>query len=70
MASLRARIDPELCAASALCQRVAPEIFSVPDDADTAVMLVDSVSDPAQIALIRDAAAGCPTGAIVIDELA
>ena len=69
MGGLRVRIDADLCAASALCQRVAPEIFSVPDDADTALVLVDPVSDPSQIALVTDAAAGCPTGAIVIEDL-
>lgn len=69
MPALRARIDAESCAASALCQRVAPEIFSMPDDADTATVLVDTVTDPAQMALVREAEAGCPTAAIVVEEL-
>jgi ferredoxin len=60
------RIDEDLCAASALCQRVAPTLFSMPDDADTALALQSSVSDPRLIALAEEAAEGCPTMAIIL----
>jgi ferredoxin len=61
-------IDEELCAASALCQRVAPQLFSMPDDEDTAVVLQSPVEDPALIALAEEAADGCPTMAILLSS--
>ncbi len=61
-------IDEELCAASALCQRVAPQVFSMPDDQDTAVALQRSVTDPELIALAEEAADGCPTMAILLSS--
>ena len=51
-----------------MCQRIAPQIFSMPDDADTAIVLMGPVDDPAQMALAREAAEACPTGAIIIEE--
>ena len=68
MAELHIRIDEEACAASAMCQRIAPPIFSMPDDADTAIVLIEAVDDPAQVALAQEAAKACPTGAIIIEE--
>jgi ferredoxin len=66
--SVEISIDEELCAASALCQRVAPQVFSMPDDEDTAVVLQPSVSDPELIALAEQAADGCPTMAILLSS--
>ena len=68
MSELRVRIDDDLCAASAMCQRIAPTIFDVPDDADWAQVLLPVLTDPDQIALAREAADACPTGAIIIEE--
>ncbi len=68
MTELHIRIDEDCCAASAMCQRIAPQIFSMPDDADTAILLMDVVSDPAQIALAREAEEACPTRAIDVEE--
>ena len=68
MTELHIRIDAEVCAASAMCQRIAPHVFSMPDDADTAIVLMDPVSDPAQMALALEAAKACPTAAIIIEE--
>ena len=68
MSELRVRIDDDLCAASAMCQRIAPAIFDVPDDADWAQVLLPVLTDPGQIALAREAADACPTGAIIIEE--
>lgn len=62
------RIDEELCAASALCQRVAPQVFSMPDDEDTAVALQPTLTDPELIALAEQAADGCPTMAILLSS--
>lgn len=61
-------VDVELCAASGMCQRVAPQIFDLPDDADTAVVLQPLLSDPELIRLAEQAANECPTLAIVLTE--
>jgi ferredoxin len=66
--SVKISVDPELCAASAMCPRVAPQLFALPDMADTAVVLQESVSDPELIKLAREAEAGCPTLAITVEE--
>ena len=59
-------IDGELCAASAMCQRIAPGLFSMPDDADTAVALKPQVTSPEELALAEEAVASCPTQAILL----
>jgi ferredoxin len=61
-------IDAELCAASAMCPRIAPMIFELPDDADTARVRQPTLSDPALTKLAEQAAAECPTGAILISS--
>jgi ferredoxin len=68
MTELEVSVDDELCAASALCKRIAPKVFDLPDDADTAVVLMPVVSDPEQVTLTRDAEESCPTQAILIAE--
>jgi ferredoxin len=68
MSELEVSVDDELCAASALCKRIAPRVFDLPDDADTAIVLMPVVSDPEQVALTRDAEESCPTQAIVLAE--
>ena len=61
-------IDPELCAASAMCKRIAPQLFDLPDDADTAIVLQETVDDPELVALAAEAESGCPTLAIVLTQ--
>jgi ferredoxin len=66
--SIRVSVDDELCAASAMCKRLAPQIFSLPDDADTAIVLQPTIDDPELIALAEETESACPTLAIVIDR--
>jgi ferredoxin len=68
MSGIRIRVDEELCAASAMCKRLAPQIFDMPDDADTAVVLQPAIDDPELIELAEEAEGACPTLAIVIDR--
>jgi ferredoxin len=68
MSGLDVSVDEELCAASAMCRRIAPKVFDLPDDADTAIVLMPYVSDPEQIGLSREAEESCPTQAILIAE--
>jgi ferredoxin len=65
-ATIRISVDAELCAASGMCPRIAPALFELPDDADTAVVLEPVVSDPALMKLAEQAARECPTEAIVL----
>jgi ferredoxin len=64
MTKLHIQIDADLCAASAMCQRIAPQTFRMPDDADTATVLIPVVTDPEQISLAHQARDACPTQAI------
>jgi ferredoxin len=59
-------IDPDLCAASAMCKRIAPQLFDLPDDSDTAIVLQETVDDPELVTLAEEAESGCPTVAIVL----
>lgn len=68
MTEIHVTVDDQLCAASALCQRIAPSIFDLPDDADWAIVLAPTITDGEQIALAREAMDSCPTEAIVIEE--
>jgi ferredoxin len=68
MSSIHVRVDDELCAASAMCKRLAPQIFDLPDDADTALVLQATIDDPELIKLAEEAESACPTLAIVIDR--
>jgi ferredoxin len=68
MSGIEVRIDEELCAASALCKRLAPQIFDLPDDADTAIVLQPRIDDPELVQLAEEAESGCPALAIIIDR--
>jgi ferredoxin len=68
MSRIHVSVDDELCAASAMCKRLAPQIFDLPDDADTAIVLQPTIEDPELIALAEEVQGACPTLAIVIDR--
>jgi ferredoxin len=68
MSGIEVRVDEELCAASAMCKRLAPQIFDLPDDADTSIVLQPTLEDPELIALAEEAESACPTLAIVIER--
>jgi ferredoxin len=69
MTEIKVTIDEEACAASAMCKRIAPKIFDMPDDGDWAIVLTPVVSDDEQIRLAREAFEACPTMAIALEEL-
>jgi ferredoxin len=66
--SVNVSVDENLCAASAMCKRIAPQVFDLPDDADTAVVLQSTVTDPEQIKLAEEAEQACPTLAIQLER--
>jgi ferredoxin len=43
-------------------------VFAVPAEANTALVLVDKVTDPEQIALVKRAERECPTWAISVEK--
>lgn len=69
MTEIKVTVDEQACAASAMCQRIAPRIFEMPDDADWAIVLTPVVSGDEQVTLAREAFEACPTMAIVLEEL-
>lgn len=56
-------VDAELCAASAVCVRLAPELFLLDDFADTSAP-VQAEIDAATLERVREVAKKCPTWAI------
>jgi ferredoxin len=59
-------IDKELCSSSGICIETCPEIFEL-DEQGTTVTKNEQVSSELEQAC-RDAAKGCPSGAIKIEE--
>jgi len=57
----------ESCTACGLCVETCPEVFEMPDDADIARVIVDTVPPDAEDAC-RQAADDCPVEAIEITE--
>ena len=62
---MRAKINPELCSGMALCEQTCPEVFEVKDGVST--VKVNEVPVNAEQSC-REAAQGCPTEAISIEE--
>jgi ferredoxin len=66
----RITVDETRCAASTTCALVAPDLFAVPDGADSAQVKVAVVDDPELIALAREAEESCPTLSIAVETIA
>jgi ferredoxin len=63
---MKVTIDPNLCEGNAVCEALAPAIFSVVHD-EQAHLLVDDV-DESQRQLVQRAADGCPRMAITVSD--
>jgi ferredoxin len=59
-------VDFDECASNAVCMSIAPEVFEVRDDGFLYVL--DEHPGPELYERVRQAANGCPTGAISIVE--
>jgi ferredoxin len=64
---VKVSVDVDSCVASALCKRLAPKMFDLPQDADAAVVLQPEVSGPEDVALAWEAKDGCPGMAIDVE---
>lgn len=65
----RITVDETRCAASTTCALVAPDLFEVPEGADTARVKTAIVDDPALIELAREAEESCPTLSIHVEAV-
>ena len=63
---MRIVVDFDLCESNALCMAAAPEVFEVRDDGFLYVLNEHPGEDLRE--KVRQAANGCPTGAITIVE--
>jgi ferredoxin len=63
---MKINVDYDLCTSNAVCMSIAPEIFEVRDDG---FMYVLNENPGTEFdARLREAVAGCPNGAISIEE--
>jgi ferredoxin len=63
---MRVTVDTELCEANAVCESLAPEVFSV-DENDELMILAGEV--PTELAgRVREAVALCPKMALRLEE--
>jgi ferredoxin len=65
-ATMKISVDYDLCTSNAVCMSIAPEIFEVRDDGFMYVLNENPGSE--FDARLREAVAGCPNGAISIEE--
>jgi ferredoxin len=63
---VKIRIDEDKCCGYAACLSVAPTVFDLAPDNIALVLIAEPTAD--LHGEVREAAAACPTDAIVIDE--
>ena len=62
---MRIVLDENKCSSLGMCEAVAPDVFEVGDDG--ALVLLDPTPGDDRRALIEEAVAACPTGALSIE---
>lgn len=60
------RVDPDLCAASGTCTRIAPELFELGPTEDHVRVVGNPVSDAESLSRARRAEENCPMQAIEV----
>lgn len=63
---MKIEVDYDKCTALGICESLAPDFFEVDDEGDLQVLRADVPED--QRALVEQAVAGCPTGALRLLE--
>lgn len=63
--ALRITIDRDLCIGAATCVAIAPEVFVLDNEAKAIILATANNADDATII---DAARGCPTAAIIVED--
>jgi ferredoxin len=62
---MKVKVDPELCTGDEVCTQVCPEIFEM--QGDKAIAKIEEVPENLKDCA-REAAASCPSEAIIIEE--
>ncbi len=62
---VKVTVDQEKCIGCGLCVAVCPEVFELGDDGKSHVKDPDACND---VSRLKEAAEGCPTGAITVEE--
>lgn len=63
---MRIVLDETRCSSLGICEATAPEFFEVGDDG--ALHILDATPAACHRALIEDAVANCPTGALSLED--
>jgi len=63
---MKAQVDKDLCSGCAVCIDVCPGVFEMGED-NQAIVMIDPIP-PDQEQACREAAEGCPSDAISIEE--
>jgi ferredoxin len=58
--------DSSKCATIGLCELAAPDFFSIPDDGEGKMVVLQDTADASRRAELEQAAANCPTQSIQI----
>ena len=64
--TLKIKVDFDLCESNAMCEALAPDVFSLDDD-DFLQLATDEVTDENE-QRVRQAVAACPRNALSLDE--
>lgn len=62
---MKVKVDPDLCTSDEICVQLCPEIFEM--EGDKAVTNTEEVPKHLED-LVKEAAASCPSEAIIIEE--
>ena len=63
---MKVKVDPTKCSGIGLCEMAAPTIYEVGDDGQSHVLKDEAA--PQELLGVEDAIAGCPTGALSIED--
>ena len=62
---MNAVVNQKACIRCGMCPTICPEVFTLPDNGESAQAITDTVPEGCEVAA-REAADSCPTGAIEI----
>ena len=63
---MKVTVDFDVCASTGACMQVCPEVFEVRSDGY--LYILQENPGPELAARVREAAAGCPTSAITVED--
>jgi ferredoxin len=63
---MKVKVDTTKCSGIGLCEMTAPTVYEVGDDGQSHVLKDKPSAD--ELPAVKDAIAGCPTGALSIED--